>query len=52
MDLETIKFILKTRLEVARENGNSTEESLIISLLELSDEIKELRKSAASEDSK
>ena len=49
MDLETIKLVLNTRLKIARDNGNSTESSLLISLLEMSEELGELRKNVSSE---
>ena len=43
MDINIVQEILKTREQIARNNGNTTELSLILELLKISEEYKELK---------
>ena len=43
MDINTVQEILRTREQIARNNGNTTELSLILELLKISEEYKELK---------
>ena len=43
MEINTVQEILKTREQIARNNGNATELSLILELLKISEEYKELK---------
>lgn len=43
MNIDTIQTILNTRLKAAQQNGNSTESSLILELIRMSDEYKILK---------
>ena len=43
MEINTVQEILKTREQMARNNGNATELSLILELLKISEEYKELK---------
>lgn len=43
MEINTIQEILRTREQIARNNGNATELSLILELLKISEEYKELK---------
>lgn len=46
MDINIVQEILKIREQIARNNGNATELSLILELLKISEEYKELSVSA------
>lgn len=41
IDLETVEVMLKTRIEAAKQKGNNTEVSLMITLLEITNELKQ-----------
>ena len=43
MKINTVQEILRTREQIARNNGNTTELSLILELLKISEEYKELK---------
>lgn len=43
MEINTVQEILRTREQMARNNGNATELSLILELLKISEEYKELK---------
>ena len=43
MEISTVQEILRTREQIARNNGNTTELSLILELLKISEEYKELK---------
>ena len=43
MEINTVQEILRTREQIARNNGNATELSLILELLKISEEYKELK---------
>ena len=43
MDINIVQEILKTREQIARNNGNTTELSLILELLKISEEYKEMK---------
>ena len=43
MNINTVQEILRTREQIARNNGNTTELSLILELLKISEEYKELK---------
>lgn len=49
MDLATVKMMIETRLKAAQQNGNTTESSLMMELLKMSEELKAL-KSAQEEE--
>ena len=43
MKINTVQEILRTREQIARNNGNNTELSLILELLKISEEYKEMK---------
>lgn len=43
MEISTVQEILRTREKIARNNGNTTELSLILELLKISEEYKEMK---------
>lgn len=43
MDIETIKIIIETRLKAAKQSGNTTEASLMLELLKMSEEFEKLK---------
>lgn len=43
MEINTVQEILRTREQIARNSGNTTELSLILELLKISEEYKELK---------
>ena len=43
MNINTVQEVLRTREQIARNNGNTTELSLILELLKISEEYKELK---------
>ena len=43
MNINTVQEILRTREQIARNNGNTTELSLILELLKISEEYKEMK---------
>lgn len=43
MEINTVQEILRTREQIARNSGNATELSLILELLKISKEYKELK---------
>lgn len=43
MEINTVQEILRTREQIARNNGNVTELSLILELLKIAKEYKELK---------
>ena len=43
MNINIVQEILRTREQIARNNGNTTELSLILELLKISEEYKELK---------
>ena len=43
MNINTVQEVLRTRELIARNNGNTTELSLILELLKISEEYKELK---------
>lgn len=45
MNSKNIEIMLKTRLEMARDEGNTTEESFLFSLWKLVEEYKKLKES-------
>ena len=50
MDIETVKMMVETRLKAAQANGNTTEISLMLELLKMSEEFKALKEKSRSED--
>ena len=47
MNINTVQEILRTREQIARNNGNTTELSLILELLKISEEYKELKEQSS-----
>jgi hypothetical protein len=45
MDIKTVKMMIETRLKAAQQNGNTTEASLMMELLKMSEELKALKQS-------
>ena len=43
MEINTVQEILRTREQIARNNGNTTELSLILELLKISEEYKKMK---------
>lgn len=43
MDAETVKVMIETRLATARQSGNTTEASLMLELLKMSEELEMLK---------
>lgn len=43
MKINTVQEILRTREQIARNNGNTTELSLILELLKISEEYKKMK---------
>lgn len=43
MDAKTVKMMIETRLKAAAQNGNTTEVSLMMELLKMSEELKALK---------
>lgn len=50
MEINTVQEILRTREQIARKNGNTTELSLILELLKMSEDYKRLKEGTKSED--
>ena len=50
MDVKTVELMIETRLKAARQNGNTTEASLMFELLKMSEELKALKEKSGSED--
>ena len=49
MNAETVKMMIETRLKAAKCNGNTTEASLMIELLKMANELKELKEKQGSD---
>ena len=50
MNADTVKMMIETRLKAAKSNGNTTEASLMLELLKMSEELKTLKEKSGSED--
>lgn len=50
MEIDMIQEILKTREQIARNSNNTTELSLILELLKMSEDYKRLKEGMRSED--
>ena len=49
MNAETVKMMIETRLKAAKCNGNTTEASLMIELLKMANELRELKEKQGSD---
>ena len=50
MNADTVKMLIETRLKAAKSNGNTTEASLMLELLKMSEGLKVLKEKSGSED--